>query len=159
MTNLSSKQAIACLVLSSARSCSSSICQGRLSTAWLVSIVVFSCHNYGLQVVTRKVHRSSLRRLICPAHDNFIFITLLMISRTFVLSLSPDPDVGLSIPVCDVEHTSFHFGLCSRKFALCKKPLARNGNFVKNAVINIFFTVTSKMAQLHIFRGLWFRLA
>ena len=39
------------------------------------------------------------------------------------------------------------------------KPLARNGNFFKNAVINIFFTVTSKMAQLHIFRGLWFRLA
>ena len=39
------------------------------------------------------------------------------------------------------------------------KPLARNGNFLKNAVINIFFTVTSKMAQLHIFRGLWFRLA
>ena len=24
----------------------------------------------------------------------------------------PDPDVGLSIFVCDVEHTSFHFGLC-----------------------------------------------
>ena len=23
----------------------------------------------------------------------------------------PDPDVGLSILVCDVEHTSFHFGL------------------------------------------------
>ena len=39
------------------------------------------------------------------------------------------------------------------------KPLARNGKFFKNAVINIFFTVTSKMAQLHIFRGLWFTLA
>ena len=24
----------------------------------------------------------------------------------------PDPDVYLSIFVCDVEHTSFHFGLC-----------------------------------------------
>ena len=23
----------------------------------------------------------------------------------------PDPDVGLSILLCDVEHTSFHFGL------------------------------------------------
>ena len=22
----------------------------------------------------------------------------------------PDPDVGLSIFICDVEHTSFHFG-------------------------------------------------
>ena len=30
----------------------------------------------------------------------------------------PDPDVGLSIFVCDVEHTSFHFGLCGRKFVL-----------------------------------------
>ena len=29
-----------------------------------------------------------------------------------------DPDVGLSICVCDVEHTSFHFGLCGRKFVL-----------------------------------------
>ena len=33
-----------CLVLSSAISCRSSICLGRLSTAWLVSLVVFSCH-------------------------------------------------------------------------------------------------------------------
>ena len=30
-----------------------------------------------------------------------------------------DPDVGLSIFVCDVEHTSFHFGLCGHKFVLC----------------------------------------
>ena len=33
-----------CLVLSSAKSCRSSICPGRLSTAWLVSLAVFSCH-------------------------------------------------------------------------------------------------------------------
>ena len=31
----------------------------------------------------------------------------------------PDPDVGLSIFVYAVEHTSFHFGLCGRKFVLC----------------------------------------
>ena len=31
----------------------------------------------------------------------------------------PDPDVGLSIFVCDVEHTSFHFGLRGRKFGMC----------------------------------------
>ena len=31
----------------------------------------------------------------------------------------PDPDVGLPIFVCDVEHTSFHSGLCGRKFVLC----------------------------------------
>ena len=33
--------------------------------------------------------------------------------------LLPDPDICLSILVCDGEHTSFHFGLCGRKFALC----------------------------------------
>ena len=76
-----------CRVLSSAISCRSSICLSRLSTAWLVSLVVFSCHN-GLQVVTREVHRSSLRRLICPAQDHFIFLTVLIISMTFVLSLT-----------------------------------------------------------------------
>ena len=31
----------------------------------------------------------------------------------------PDPDVGPSIFVCEVEHTSFHFGVCGRKFVLC----------------------------------------
>ena len=31
----------------------------------------------------------------------------------------PDPDVGPSIFVCDVEHTSFHFGLYGRTFVLC----------------------------------------
>ena len=61
---------------------------GRLSIAWLVSLVVFSCHNYGLQVVTREVHRSSLRRLICPTQDYFICLTVLIISMTFVLSLT-----------------------------------------------------------------------
>ena len=29
--------------------------------------------SYGLQLVTREVHLSSLRRLICPAQDRFIF--------------------------------------------------------------------------------------
>ena len=33
-------------------------------------------------------HRSSLRRLICPAQDHFIFLTVLIISMTFVLSLT-----------------------------------------------------------------------
>ena len=44
--------------------------------------------SYGLQVVTREVHRSSLRRLIYPAQDHFIFLTVLIISMTFVLSLT-----------------------------------------------------------------------
>ena len=33
-----------CIVLSSVISCRSSICPGRLSNAWPVSLVVFSCH-------------------------------------------------------------------------------------------------------------------
>ena len=41
-----------------------------------------------------------------------MFLTLLIISLYDFCPL-PDPDVGLSIFVCDVEHTSFHFGLCS----------------------------------------------
>ena len=74
--------------------------------------------SYGLQVVTREVHRLSLRRLICPAQDHFIFSPVynIYIYEFFPL---PDPDVGPSIFVCDVEHTSFHFGLCDRKFILC----------------------------------------
>ena len=80
-------------------SCLSGICLGHLSTAWLVSLVVFSC----IQVVTREVHRSSLRRLICPAQVHFIFLTVLIISMTFFPSLT-QTYVGLSIFVCDVEH-------------------------------------------------------
>ena len=44
--------------------------------------------SYGLQVVTREVHRSSLKRLMWPAQDQFIFLTLLIISMTFVFSLT-----------------------------------------------------------------------
>ena len=44
--------------------------------------------SYALQVVTREVHRSSLRRLICPAQDHFIFLTVLIIYMTFVLPLT-----------------------------------------------------------------------
>ena len=47
-----------CLVLSSAISCRSSICLGRLSTAWLVSLVVFSCHT-----VSKWWHARSIGRL------------------------------------------------------------------------------------------------
>ena len=39
-------------------------------------------------MVTREVHRSSLRRLICPAKDHLICLTLLIISMTFVLCLT-----------------------------------------------------------------------
>ena len=35
-----------------------------------------------------EVHRLSFRRLICPAQDHFIFLTVDIISMTFVLSLT-----------------------------------------------------------------------
>ena len=70
-----------------------------------------------LRVVTREVHRSSLGRLICPAQDHFIFLTFLIISMTFVLSLT-QMLVFLSL-LSDVEHTSFHVCLYGRKFVLC----------------------------------------
>ena len=53
---------------------------------------------------------------MCPARDHFTFFTLLIIPDFCPL---PDPDVGFSMLLCDIEHTSFHFGLCGRKFVLC----------------------------------------
>ena len=103
-----------CIVQSSTRSCR--------STSWLVSIVVFSCHMVGLQVVTREVHRSSLRRLFCPAQDHFIFLTLLIISMTFILSLTEKLvflslyvmlNILLSSFVCALDH-AISFQRCHR---------------------------------------------
>ena len=50
----------------------------------------------------------------CPGPFHFSHIA----DYIYDLCLLPDPDVGLSILVCDVEHTSFHFGLRGRKFVL-----------------------------------------
>ena len=44
--------------------------------------------SYGLHVVTRVVHQLSLRRLICPAQDHFIFLTVFIIAMNVVLSLT-----------------------------------------------------------------------
>ena len=61
---------------------------------------------YGLQVVTREVHRSSLRRLMCPAQDHFIFLILLgkivlSLTHMFVhLSLCVVLSILLSILFC-----------------------------------------------------------
>ena len=43
-----------------------------------------------------------LRRLICLAQDHFIFLTLLIMLDDFCPL--PDPDVVLSVHVCDVDH-------------------------------------------------------
>ena len=58
---------------------------------------------------------------VCPAQVHFIFLTLyiIYIYITVVLSLT-QMLVLLSLYVCDVEHTSFHFGLwTSSLFCAC----------------------------------------
>ena len=77
---------LACIVLSSVISCRSSICP-RSSLHRLAGLPCCLFLSYGLQVVTRDVHRSSLRRLIFPAQDHFSFLKVLIISTTFVFSL------------------------------------------------------------------------
>ena len=51
----------------------------------------------------------------CPGPFNFSH----SVDYIYEFCPLPDPDVGPSIFVCDVGHTSFHFGLCGRKFVLC----------------------------------------
>ena len=84
-------------------SCRSSICPGRLSTAWLV------------------LSSFLVRRLTCPVNmpcpGPFHFSH--SVYYIYECCPLPDPDVGPSIFVCDVEHTYFHFGLCGRMFVLC----------------------------------------
>ena len=48
--------------------------------------------SYGLQVVTHEVHRPSLKRLMCPAHDHFICPHFCECIYDFCPL--PDPDVG-----------------------------------------------------------------
>ena len=73
---------------------------------------LFSSYN-GLQVVTREVHRSSLRRLMWT-------ISFFAQCWLYLWLLScPWPRCWSFYLICDVEHTSFHFGLCGLKFVLC----------------------------------------
>ena len=70
--------------------------------------------SYGLQVVTREVHRSSLRRLMCPAQDD-IFRTLLII---FVLYLT-QMLVFLSLYVMLSIHLAILFCAAVSLFCAC----------------------------------------
>ena len=101
----------ACLALSFARSCLSSIYPSCLSTASMISLAVCSCpsgHKSVPSVVFEAVD------VPCPGP----FIQCVHIADYDFCPLF-DPDVGPSVLVCDVEHTSFHFGLCGCKFVLC----------------------------------------
>ena len=91
----------------------SGICPARLSTAWLVSLVVFSCH-----MVSKWWHARSISRLWGGWYALPRTISFFSLCYIYDFCPLPDPDVG-PIFVCDVEHTSFHFGLCSHKFVLC----------------------------------------
>ena len=68
----------------------------RLSTGWLVSLVLFSD---------------------MTGPGPFHFSTIADYSYDFCPL--PDSDVGLSILVRDVEYASFHFGLCGRECVMC----------------------------------------
>ena len=63
--------------------------------------------SYGLHVVTREVHRSSLRRLTCPAQDHFSFLTLLIMSLVFPF-WSVRPQV-CSVLVRSVSRSLHHY--------------------------------------------------
>ena len=102
-------------MLFSAISCRYSIFPGRLSTAWLVSLVVFLViwspggDTRGASVVFDAVD------MPCPGPFHFSH----SVDYIHDFCPLPDPDVGISIFVCHVEHTSFHFGLCGCKLVLC----------------------------------------
>ena len=61
----------------------------------------------------------------------------------------PDPDVGLSILVCDVEYTSFQFGLCGRKCVLClfgQYPV--HNNVVAGSIQELYTYLFKQIARL-----------
>ena len=60
--------------------------------------------SYGLQVVIREVCEAV--DMPCPGPFHFSH----SVHYIYELCPLPDPDVDISIFVCDVEHTSFHVG-------------------------------------------------
>ena len=80
-----------CLVPSSAISCGSSICPGRLSTASLVSLVLFSCHN-GLY-----------RPFLFYTSLSTWFSVFLSVSFLVSLSVSVFETIDLAVTVCQLH--------------------------------------------------------
>ena len=101
-----------CAVLCQIVSLSHGICPGCLSTAWLVSLVVFSWSPNG---DTRGP--SVFFDIPWPGPLHFSHIAYYI----YDFCPLPDTDVGISIlvgPLRDVEQL-FHFGMCGYKFVLC----------------------------------------
>ena len=109
-------------------------------------LVVFSCH-YGIQVVTREVHRLSFRPLMCPAQDHFYFLTLLTMSVSIHLS-SFWPRCYSFCPY-DVEHTSIHVGLCGKKFdSVCLVPcFCTIGHIWQHTVVHLSLQAGDKVVE------------
>ena len=101
---------LACIVLSSTRSCCSSICPSCLSmigwspSSYFLLIWSPSGDTRGPLVVFEAVC------IPCPRPFHFSHIA----DYIYEFCPLPNPDVGLTIFVCDVEHTSFRFGMCGR---------------------------------------------
>ena len=51
----------------------------------------------------------------CPGPFHFSHIA----GNIYDICPLPEPDAGPSVFVCDVDPTSFHIGVCDRKFVLC----------------------------------------
>ena len=91
-----------------------------LSRSSLHRLAGFPCRlflSYGLQVVTPRGPSVVFEAVNMPCPGPFHFSH--SVDYIYEFCPLPDPDVGPSIFLCDVEHTSFHFGLCGRKFVLC----------------------------------------
>ena len=110
------------ILQSSSRSCRSSICQGRLSTTWVVSLVAFYCRMVCTWwPATPRLPARSIGRLWgcwCALLRIISFFFSHCWLYLCLLSSLPDPDVGLSVLVYNVEHT-FHVGPCDRRFVQC----------------------------------------
>ena len=59
-----------------------------LSKPSLHCLAGIPCRLSCFHVVTREVHQSSFRQLMCPAQNHFIFLKFLIMSITFVPSLT-----------------------------------------------------------------------
>ena len=121
------------------RSCHSSICQGRVSIASLISLVSFYCQMVGLSKVKRGP--SVVFEPVdvpCPRATSFSHFAC----HVFDFCPFPDPDVGISVLACEVEHRSFNFGLICAAESLwttgCKTMNIRSICFLLNYYIELY---------------------
>ena len=77
-------------------------------------------------------------------------------SVDYIYDFCPFPglDVGLSIFVCDVEHTSFHFGLCFRKFVLCLFGQCPGLYTIRHSTQELYTCLVRHVAMYHSFQNL-----